>query len=406
MGLLETIFPKNSNKKAMNQAFFKLLNGYTPAFSSFNGSLYEMDTIRAAIHSKAKLISKLKPEIRGSSYKNLEKILQFKPNPYMNTYQYLYRLCTYLEVNTYAFIIPLYSIDANGKEVISGFYPLSPKNVEIVGNNELYLKYNFSNGQTAAIEYDRVGVMTKFSYKSDLLGDGNEVLNPIMSVLDMQKQGMQEAIKRSALIQFIATATGTIRDEDLITMRKNFSDMNLSQENDTGIMILDSRIGDVKQVEHKNYVIDEKQMNLINENIFSYFGTNKKIIQSNFTEEEFNAFYESEIESFALQCSLAHTNMLFNSRELAFGNVVMFTANRLQYASNKTKLEIINSGLDRGWLNINESREIMNMTDIGDEGNIYRIRLDFVEQSKLNKVQDVEDKNDVNNQGVNDGTPS
>lgn len=78
--------------------------------------------------------------------------------------------------------------------------------------------------------------------------------------------------------------------------------------------------------------------------------------------------------------------MLYSTKELAFGNEVIFTANRLQYASNKTKLEIINSGLDRGWLNINELREIMNMSNIGEDGDVYRIRLDFVEQANLNKA--------------------
>ena len=390
MGLLENLFPKSRVPKLKSEAYFKMLNGYTPIFSSYNGAIYEMELTRAAIHAKAKLIAKLKPEIVGSKYKHLEKKLQFRPNPYMNTYQYLYRLSTYLEANTYAFILPLYEADGEGKEQVTGFYPLSPTNVEILGDKELYLRYTFANGQKAVIEYDRVGVLSKFSFKNEFFGDGNQALMNTMSLLDVQNQGMQEAIRQSAAIRFVATLNGTVRDDDMVKMRKNFSDMNFSAENDTGVLIFDQKIGDVKQIEYKNYVVDEKQMALINENVNKYFGTNDKIITSLFTEDEFNAFYESEIETFALQCSLAHTNMLFTNKELAFGNEVIFTANRLQYASNKTKLEIINSGLDRGWLNINQSREIMNMSNIGEEGEVYRIRLDFVEQSKLNEVQGVD----------------
>lgn len=392
MGLLENLFPKNKTSSIKNEAYFKMLNGYSPVFSSWNGSIYEMELTRAAIHAKSKLIGKLKPEIRGSKYKHLEKKLQFKPNPYMNTYQYLYRLSTYLEVNTYAFILPLYELDGQGKEQISGFYPLSPKNVEIVGDKELYLVYTFANGQKAAIEYDRVGILTKFTYKNDLLGDGNDALVNTLNLIDVQNQGMQEAIKQSAAIRFMATVNGTVRDDDLVKLRKNFSDINLSSENTTGVLIFDQKLGEVKQIEYKNYVVDEKQMALINDNVNKYFGISNKIITSDFSEDEFNSFYESELETFALQCSLAHTNMLYSTKELAFGNEVIFTANRLQYASNKTKLEIINSGLDRGWLNINESREIMNMSNIGEDGDIYRIRLDFVEQANLNKVQGVENE--------------
>lgn len=391
MGFIDKLFPSKSTNSVDSMAYFKLLSGYTPVFTSYNGALFEMELTRSAIHSKAKLIAKLKPEVMGDKFKSIEKKLQFKPNPWMNTYQYLYRLSTYLEVNTYAFIIPLYDINKQGKEVISGFYPLNPQQVEILGDKTLYLRYTFANGQRAAIEYDRVGVLSKFTFRNELFGDGNLALNSTLSLLSLQNQGMQEAIMKSAAIQYVARINGQVRDEDLKRMRDSFSALNLSSDNQTGLAFLDAKIGDFKQVEYKNYVVDEKQMSMINENVRSYFGTNIKIMQSNYTEDEFNAFYESEIETFAIQCSMAHTNMLFTERELSFGNEVRFTANRLQYASNKTKMEIINSGLDRGWLNINESREIMNMTGIGKEGDVYRIRLDFVEQSKLNKVQGVED---------------
>jgi hypothetical protein len=391
MGLLDKLFPPKSMPKADNMEFFKMLNGYTPAFSSYNGAIYEMELTRASIHSKAKLIAKLKPEIMGSKYKSFERRLQFRPNPWMNTYQYLYRLCTYLEVNTYTFILPLYDVDEKGKERISGFYPLNPMNVEIVGDKTLYLRYTFANGQKAAIEYDRVGVLSKFSYKSDLLGDGNSALNATMSLMAMQYQGMEEAIRKSASIQFVARVNSTLRQEDIDRQRNEFSVSNLSSDNQSGLIFLDSKIGEFKQIEYKNFVIDEKQMRIIADNVHSYFGTNDDVMQSKFGEDGFNAFYESEIETFALQCSLAHTNMLYTDLEIAYGNEIRFTANRLQYASNKTKLDVINSGLDRGWLNINESREIMNMTGIGEDGDVYRIRLDFVEQSKLNEVQGVED---------------
>jgi hypothetical protein len=282
-------------------------------------------------------------------------------------------------------------VDEKGKERISGFYPLNPMNVEIVGDKTLYLRYTFANGQKAAIEYDRVGVLSKFSYKSDLLGDGNSALNATMSLMAMQYQGMEEAIRKSASIQFVARVNSTLRQEDIDRQRNEFSVSNLSSDNQSGLIFLDSKIGEFKQIEYKNFVIDEKQMRIIADNVHSYFGTNDDVMQSKFGEDGFNAFYESEIETFALQCSLAHTNMLYTDLEIAYGIEIRFTANRLQYASNKTKLDVINSGLDRGWLNINESREIMNMTGIGEDGDVYRIRLDFVEQSKLNEVQGVKD---------------
>ena len=152
---------------------------------------------------------------------------------------------------------------------------------------------------------------------------------------------------------------------------------------------LTKKYQDIKQVESKPFIIDDKQMSVIKSNVYSYFGINEKIIQSNFTEEEYNAFYEAEIETFALQLGQTMTNMLFTKKELAFGNEVMFTANRLQYASNKTKMDLVNSALDRGYLNVNEAREIFQMKAI-DGGDVYRIRLDYAEANKLNEVQGLE----------------
>ena len=75
------------------------------------GGLYEMELTRSAIHCIATHCSKLKPEIQGSAYKNLEKVLQYQPNPYMDMTSFYTVLATILYVNTTAFILPLYDDD-------------------------------------------------------------------------------------------------------------------------------------------------------------------------------------------------------------------------------------------------------------------------------------------------------
>ena len=70
--------------------------------------------------------------------------------------------------------------------------------------------------------------------------------------------------------------------------------------------------------------------------------------------------------------------MTFTDRELAQNNSIMWTANRLQYASNKTKLQIVSQLFDRGFLTHNQGREIFNMSSIPD-GDKYYIRLEYGE---------------------------
>lgn len=379
MGLFDKLFSKPAKEKEI-EGYFKMLNGYSPVFTSYDGGIYEMELTRAAIHSFANLCSKLKPEIMGNAYKNLEKTLEFKPNPFMDTTKFIYRLATILSVDTTAFIIPLYGDDY---ETIVGYYPLLPQQVEIVEyRNEPWLKYTFANGKKAAIEFDRVGILTKYQYEDDFFGGGNKALMPTMDLLDMQKQGIEEGIKQSAMIRFMAKLTQTLRPEDISKERERFSKDNLSADNQSGVMMFDAKYSDVKQIESKPFIIDADQMKLIQTNVFNYFGVNENILQNKYTEEEFNAFYEGMIEPFSLQLGLVMSNMTFTKKELAFGNQIIFTSNRLQYASNQTKLEVSTQLFDRGILTTNQIMDIWNMAHVEDGDKRY-IRREYTEIDKI-----------------------
>lgn len=95
-----------------------------------------------------------------------------------------------------------------------------------------------------------------------------------------------------------------------------------------------------------------------------------------------NAYYEGKIEPFAIQLSLVMTNMSFTERERACGNAIFFSANRLQYASNATKLSVSTQLFDRALLNRNGVMDIWNMAHVED-GEKYYIRKEYTEVSEL-----------------------
>lgn len=379
MGLFEKIFPKAAQVKTVD-GYFKTLNAYTPSFTTFNGGIYEMELTRAAIHSFATHASKLKPEIQGNAYKSLEKVLQFKPNPYMDTTKFIYRLATILSVNTTAFIIPLYG---NDYETIVGYYPVLPQRTEVVSvNGEPWLRYTFNSGQKAAIELSRVGILTQYQYKDDFFGDGNNALLPTMQLMDIQKQGIVEGIKQSAMLRFMAKIGQTLRPEDVEKERKNFSMTNLSADNTTGVMMYDAKYSEIKQIDSKPFIVDAEQMKIIQTNVYNYFGTNEDILQNKFDENKWNAYYEGKIEPFALQLSLVMSNMTFTQKELAYENQIVFTSNRMQYASNQTKLQVSSQMFDRGILSTNQVMDIWNMAHVEDGDKRY-IRKEYAEIIKL-----------------------
>ena len=368
------------------KGYFKTLSAYTPIFTSYEGGVYEMELTRAAIHAFATQCSKLKPEIKGNAYKELATRLQFKPNSFMDTTKFLYRIATILSVNNTAFIVPI--MDDAGM-FITGYYPILPSMCEVVEyQGKPWLRYTFTTGQKAAIEFDRVGIMTQFQFKNDFFGESNAALYPTMQLINVNNQGIIEGVKQSANIRFMAKLANIFKATDIANERKRFTEENLSYENNSGVLMFDNKYSEVKQIESKPFIVDADQMKAIQTNVFNYFGTNEKILQNNFTEDDWNAYYEGKIEPFSLQLSLVMSNMTFTEREIVRGNQILFTANRLQYASNTSKLSIVTQLFDRGFLTHNQGREVFNMLPI-DDGDKYFIRKEYAEVSNLAETQGI-----------------
>lgn len=362
MGLLEKLFPRRKDADKV-EGYFKTLTAYNPVFTTFEGGVYEVMQTRAAIHAFATHISKLKPEIVGSRNERLARILSHKPNPYMNTSQFLYRTATIYAASNNAFIVPLYGPDY---QTITGYYPLYPERVEIVQvQGKPYLRYTFLNGQRAAIELENAGVMTQMQYKNDFFGDSNAgVIDPTLKLIDIQNQGIVQAVKNGATLRFIAKLAQTLKDATIREERARLREENLAAENSGGIFLVDAKYSDVKQIDSKSFVVDAEQMKIINENVYNYFGVNEAILQNKFNEEQFNAWYEGKLEPFIVQLGLTLTNMTFSDHEIAFGNEIMFSANRLQYASTNSKLLVSQQLFDRGILSQNDVCDIWQLPHI------------------------------------------
>ena len=388
MGLFERIFgPRNDVVKIEN--YFQSLTAYQPVWRTTGGGVYEALETRAAIHAIATHTSKLKPHVKGSAGKRYERMLQVKPNPWQTTSQFLYRLRTIYEVENTAFIVPLPSEYDDGTVV--GLYPVCPSSCEIKegGSGKMLLKFTFPNGKTGYMDYDRCGILTKMQYRDDFFGADNSVLNPTMRVIDMQNQAMEESMKQGATIRFMAKVSNSLRPESLKAMREQFVKDNLGPDNNGGVMVFDNKYSDVKQIASKPYVVDADQMKLIDENVDRYFGVNGKILKNDWDESEWAAFYEGNIEPFALQASLVIGCMIFSDRQLAAGNGVEFSANRLQFASINNKLNSITQLFDRGMMNRNEGREILQMPGLGPEGEKFFIRGEYVDSDeRLNEQEE------------------
>ena len=374
MGLFDYIFKNRPKPEGEFKGAFKMLNGYTPRFTSYGGSLYEQELIRAAINARATHISKLNVEIMGAARPALQTKLKHAPNKFQTWSQFLYRLSTILDVNNTAFICPIY--DEFGEP--SGIYTPIPSRCTIVEYGDIpYLRYEFSNGSKAAIELDYCGIMTRFQYKDDFFGESNHALYPTMDLIHIQDQGIKEGVKSAATYRFMAQYGNFSKADDLAKERKRFTEENFAGEGG-GLLLFPNVYQNIKQVDVKPWVVDAEQMKVIKDNVFEYFMLNDDILMNKAYGDAWAAFYEGGIEPFAIQFSEVSTKMLFTLREQSQGNRVMATANRLQYLSNADKLNVSAQMADRGLMTRNEIRQIWNLTPLPDEvGNQLPIRGEY-----------------------------
>lgn len=392
MGLFDKIFGgSKKNDDNIGASYYQMLSGTTPYFTKFNDNAYEYDTVRATIHTIASAAAKLNAKHIRKSGKQVEtiagrngytQILGERPNPFMSAYDFQYKIITNLLLQSNAFIYPVYE---NGK--ISGFYPINYTNLELLEyKNVIYCRFSFMNGKRLTVEYTDIIHLRRYYNENDFFGDSNSTaLNTTLKLLKTSDEGIINAIKTSASLRGILTAAGMLNDKDMKKQKENFERDYLNISNSGGIAVLDSKFN-YKPIESSPKLMDANQMKAIDEKVYRFFNVNENIVKSQYNEDEWNAFYESVIEPLALQLSMEFTNCLFSQNEQAFGNMIMYDSNRLQYASSKTKIALVKELFDRGMLSRNEGREIFNMSPVED-GDDYFISLNFAKSQDIEEYQ-------------------
>lgn len=370
MGLLNKLFGRKPDNIQGSTAY-QTLTAYSPQWTSGSGQLYENETIRSSIDALARHTSKLRCEVVGTD----SPLYKFDaPNELQSWSQFLYRARTIYELENNVFIVPVY----NDYGLVSGFYPVLPNQCELLEyNGDPWMRYRFKNGKTAAIELSKMAIISKHQYKDDVFGEKNSALNDTLQLINLNSQGIREGIKNGASYRFMARLTNFAKPADMKAERERFTRDNLSADQG-GVLLLPNTWADIKQLTNQTYAINPEQIQSIQQNVYNYFGVNEDVLQNKAYGDAWVSFYEGAIEPFALQLGEGLTKMTFRPDDIADGAQIMFTANRLQYLSNKEKLDISSQMLDRGILNRDEIRDIWNLPPLPNgEGQKYYLRGEY-----------------------------
>ncbi len=387
-GLFKHFFGKPTKKdtKAIKN-YFSLLSGYTPSYSTYNGALYEIDLVRACIHRIASECAKATPVLVDDEDKDKEFIISKYPNDTMTAFQFYYRLATIFQVENNAYIVPQYA-ERDKSGGIVGLIPICPMFVDIIEHETLGIcyKFTFNNGDSKVYQMAEVGHIKRMQYKNDMYGDANDAFDNTAKLVIAQEEGSEKAIKSSSLLRFMAKLNTPIDDDEDYKEQQNVFLRNNLEGNESGVLIYDTRFEDVKQIESKPLLVDAEQKKAIENSVFTYWGINEDILQNKYSEDTWNAFYESAIEPFYIQVQEVITKLLYSVNEIKAGKGIRLTSDRLQYASNTTKIQVAKEFVDRGLLTLDQGLNILNLPPLPDgQGNVRVIRAEYIDANAVGK---------------------
>ena len=155
--------------------------------------------------------------------------------------------------------------------------------------------------------------------------------------------------------------------------------------NEGGVIAVDQKM-EYKPIDHKPVILDADQAKEVKSKIYNYLGITEAIVNSSYTEDQYAAFYESTLEPIAVALSQEFTAKVFNDREQAYGNSIVFESGRLQFTSNKTKVSLIAQLAPYGLLTINQALEILNLPSVAD-GDTRLQALNMIDQKLASEYQ-------------------
>lgn len=362
---------------------------YSPLFAirgeySAGGDMDESDIIGSIENCIATNIAKLTPQVvrkdsKGMTIKDdyLARLLSLRWAPELSSFDALYKIAATLIRKSNSFSAILWNEDFTK---IKSIIPLTVQSFRIYEDDNGNILFRFVwdyDGKTYVLPYQHViHIKARLNKKRFIGTQPDQQVKTTLELLDATGQALKNVVKNSANLKGYLKYNNFIDEDELKKKVKEFQEAYMAAGNEGGVAGVDNSM-EFKEITQRTPTIPTLQSQFLRENLYRYYGMNENILMSKFTESEWNAFYESVIEPIALQLSLEFTFKVLSERERGFGNKIIFTSNRLQYATLQTRATIGSVLYDRGIITINEYRELLYYEPIED-GDVRMVSLNYV----------------------------
>jgi HK97 family phage portal protein len=400
MGLLANVLNKVFGKSKPDNKLKKI--NYLDLFTPFFSGVYKPDfntTYVSGVSTHSRHISKAKPYIKhkdkglqnGKEYINY--LLNNKPNPLMSAPVLWKTLGRNYFMDNIALAYLEWDYD-DYKAPLKGIWPLDfdshSLECRISESGELFVSFTLEGiKRTAGL--DDLIILVREVDPSSIFGKRSEAVDSVLKVLQTQYEGVEQAIRTSAFIRFIVTSTTPLSNMQKEEKAKYFANTYLGKDS-SGVVYVD-QAQQVTKVDSQAKYANAEEMKEFKNDIYCYLGISEKIIKAEYSEDEWQAYYESALEPFFIELEAELTNKILTSDDVRNGYEILIDANRLHSASLKTRKDIALAYMKLPVYKPNVVTDLLFLPTLKNGDKEYAT-LNYVEADKQNEYQGVSSNNE------------
>lgn len=132
--------------------------------------------------------------------------------------------------------------------------------------------------------------------------------------------------------------------------------------------------------------IDKDTMEFIDNRILANYGVSRPIFNGDFTEEQYQAYYEKKLEPMVISLGRAFTKTLFTQRQLEIGHEIIYYQQGLMYMNTTNKINAVDILTRIGTLTDNQVLNAFGYPPF-EGGNVRKQSLNYINRDIADQYQ-------------------
>lgn len=381
----------------------KVINANKVLFSSYGEDIHVSDIVRTAIHrvceeaSKCKLQSVIvhqNPRHIEICNDDLNKLFAYRVNPLCGLKDFLYKVVYLTKINRNCFIYWQYDEKPipgtkQVRRITKGLYPIEYANVKLYYlDGEMRVELSSVSGEiTLDLPYSEI-IHIRYGYGANPYLGGNasgradyrELLSNLQTI-HVIKEAVPKSLEASLSLKGVLSMK-TVADVDKKKVtREEFEDHLFDSK--YGIVATDYE-SDFTPININATDIPSNILTFMRDEILAPIGVSLPIYLGKWTDDDYTAFYQTEIEGILLEIVEAMKIVLFTPQQIMHGHMIKAYDRLVQSLSFERRQKIAEMTKDDALLSRCERRELLGYEPDGEP---TRVSLNYIDTSIANQYQ-------------------